>query len=210
MDDEILEKLLTKFIGLTEFGVLKWHFAGDVSKAYVTIYRDSRLKLTDKGLDITEFEGETVRLDIKLYQEPIPTLLDNLYKAAKESSGRFRTGAVKAVSSNSLTNTCQKLLEDNEEVTLCKCLICNLPFDPNRSYNHIAHKEANEQGIYICQECVNKVGLAEAQARLEKAIRSANNTNDDPINGDTMPGLSKKSLESQETIDNRKSESHTI
>ncbi|MBI4852210.1 MAG: hypothetical protein HY819_10475 [Acidobacteria bacterium] len=200
MDEEVLEKLLTKLIGLTEFGALKWHFAGDVSKAYVTVFRDSRLKLTENALDITQLEGETVRLDTKLHQEPLPTLLDNLHKAAKESSKRFRTSAVKMVSSNSLTNVCQKLLEDEEQVALSRCLTCNLAFDPSRSYNHISHKEANGKGFYICQECVSKIGLAEAQGRLEKAVRSYvnSNINNDPITGDTLPGLTKKSFEAEE------------
>ena len=203
MNDEMLEKLLTKLIGLTEFGALKWHFAGNVSKAYVTVYRNSRLKLTDKVLDITELEGETVRLDSRLHQEPLPSLLDNLYRAAKEASGRFRTGTIKVISPTSLTTACQKLLKDEEEVILCKCLICRLPFDPNRSYNHIAHKEANNKGLYICQECVGKVGLAEAQAILEKAARSTSSTGDDPITGDTMPGLTKKPLGQAEIQDSK-------
>lgn len=208
MDDEILEKLLTKFIGLTEFGALKWHFAGDVSKAYVTVYRDSRLKLTEDALDITELEGGTVRLDGKLHQEPVATLLGKLNKAARESSSLFRTGAIKIVSSSSLTTACQKLLDDDEKLILCKCLICAASFDPSRSYNHLAHKEANEKGIYICEGCVNKIGLAEAQAKLEKAARSMDNTNDDPINGDTMPGLVEK--ESKSNSNNPKSESQII
>lgn len=210
MDDEILERLLTKLIGLTEFGALKWHFAGDVSKAYVTVFRNSRLKLTERALDITQSEGETVRLDKKLHQEPLPTLLDNLYKTARESSGRFRTGAVQMVSSTSLTNVCQKLLDDEDQVNLCRCLICTLPFDPSRSYNHISHKEANGKGFYVCQECVSKVGLAEAQAKLEKAIRSYNNSfENDPINGETLPGLTKKSFEKEEN-NQKNSESHSI
>lgn len=211
MDDLVLERLLTKLIGLTEFGALKWHFAGDVSKAYVTVFRDSRLKLTEKALDITHSEGETVRLDKKLHPEPLPALLDNLYKAAKEASSKFRTGVVKVVSSTSLTNVCQKLLDNDEQLILRRCLICNLTFDPNRSSTHIAHKEANSKGFYICQECVGKVGLAEAQAKLEKAIRTSINetVNNDPINGDTLPGLTKKSFEKEETNQNN-SESRSI
>ena len=210
MDDEILEKLLTKLIGLTEFGALKWHFAGDVSKAYVTVYRDSRLKLTDKAMDITELEGETVRLDCHLHQEPIPVLLDNLYKAAKESSSRFRTGAVKTLNPSTLASTCQKLLTDEEEIQLSNCLVCNTQFDLNHSYSHISHKEENGKAAYICQECVNKIGLAEAQARLEETIRKNDNSvDDDPITGDTRP-LPEKSSEDKTTEQNRKNETQPL
>ena len=194
MEEDVLEKLLTKLIGLSEFGALRWHFAGDVSKAYVTVYRDSRLKLTDKMLDITELEGDTVRLDSRLHQEPITTLLANLYKAAQESSGRFRTGAVKQVSSTSLVSTCQKLLDENTGIELPNCLVCSTKFDPNKSYNHIAHKdELTSKRFYICQDCVSKLGLAQAQAQMEKHIRTSRNS-DEAIMGDTNPGLSKNPI----------------
>lgn len=215
MEEEVLERLLTKFIGLTEFGALRWHFAGDVSKAYVTVYRDSRLKLTDNVLDITALEGETVRLDSRVHQEPIPTLLESLHKAAQESSGRFRTGAVKAFSSSSLNSACEKLLsEEDEEIYLCSCLVCGAQFDPRRSYNHIVHKEEKTgKGAYVCQECVNKIGLAEAQAKLEKAIRAMRNSvNTDPVTGDTIPGIEKKSSEAsnKEVKENSQGEPQNI
>jgi predicted RNA-binding protein YlxR (DUF448 family) len=212
MEEELLEKLLTKFIGLTEFGALRWHFAGDVSKAYVTVYKDSRLKLTDNVLDITALEGETVRLDSRLHQEPIPALLGSLHKAAQESSGRFRTGAVKAISTGSLNSACEKLLSGEEEVYLCSCLVCGAQFDPRRSYNHITQKEEKTgKGAYVCQECISKIGLAEAQAKLEKAVRAMRNSiNDDPITGDTNPGLEAATFPKAETKSSEVSSSSSL
>jgi hypothetical protein len=188
MDEEILEKLLTKLIALTEFGALRWHFAGDVSKAYVTVYKDARLKLTELALDITELEGDTVRVDARLHEGTMRELLESLYKAAKESSSRFRTGQVKAVSSSSLSNTCQRLLTDEqaEPLELCSCNICGEKFEAEKSPGHICQLAAGKQ-LYACVECVDKLGRSGAHTRLMQAIYGEDvSGDDDPINSETL------------------------
>lgn len=189
MNDEILEKLLTKLIGLTEFGVLRWHFAGDVSKAYVTVYKDARLKLTEVALDITEAEGDTVRIDTRIHADPLPKLVAGLYKASKESCGRFRTGQVKSVSSASLEGTCKRLLEDEVQVVLYDCLACTEQFDPGKASNYLSQKEASPAGkiYHICQGCVGKIGSGEAQILLNRATKlSIPGESEDAISGETL------------------------
>ncbi len=191
-DEDILEKLLTKLIGLTEFGALRWHFAGDVSKAYVTVYKDSRLKLTTQALDITEVEKDTVRIDARLHSKRLYKLLINLHRAARESSGRFRTGQIEATPS-SLMGACQKLLEDEEQILMVACLACANPFDPAKAIDHLSEKVTADKSIYICPDCVAKLGVAAAQVRLNNACREAmvaessadmDETTDDEINDD--------------------------
>src|SRR5262245_59267131 len=128
MEEEVLERLLTKLIGLTEFGALRWHFAGDVSKAYVTVYKNARLKLFDQMVDITQSEGDTVRIDPRLHGPGLAELVNSLEKAARESSKRFRTGRVQAVTPSSLINACKRLLED-EVLEAQNCLVCARRFD---------------------------------------------------------------------------------
>lgn len=136
MNEEILEQLLAKLIGLTEMGNLKWHFAGEVSKAYVTIYRDSRLKLTLDVLDITENEGETMRIESIAYSENVKKLLIELQKVAQESSGRFRTGQIKTLATSSLLATCQRLLEDNSAELVTDAIMGETLPDVSKNSDH--------------------------------------------------------------------------
>ncbi|MEW6729987.1 MAG: hypothetical protein AB1489_01500 [Acidobacteriota bacterium] len=191
MEEEILEKLLTKLIGLTEFGALRWHFAGDVSKAYVTIYKDARLKLTTRALDITEPDSNTVRVDARLHSPELGQLIYGLHRAARESTACFRTGRVQAVTPVSLVSTCQRLLEDDEQISLCSCLICNNQFDPTKTLGHLSQVEdaALNKTLYVCEECVNKLGIATAQTRLDEAagiVPKTHLTLEYLINSDTL------------------------
>jgi hypothetical protein len=192
MEDEVLEKLITKLIGLTEFGALRWHFAGDVSRAFVTVYKNARLKLTDRMIDITEADGETVRIDPRLHNPTLASLIVGLQRAARESAARFRTGQIHAVPSSSLITTCKRLLEDDEQVSLQTCLVCTRQFDTEKATGSLSRGEEppSKKTYFICGECVSKLGVAVAQSWLSSAIKRAEKSaaaaGDDPINSDTL------------------------
>jgi hypothetical protein len=170
MEEEVLEKLLTKLIGLTEFGALRWHFAGDVSKAFVTVYKNARLKLTGQMIDITESEGDTVRIDPRLHEPVLSSLISSLEKAARESATRFRTGRVQAVTPSSLINTCKRLLDDEETGAPRNCLVCARQFDPNKKQGALAlENPATGKSFHMCDGCVAKLGVAVAQEWLSAA-----------------------------------------
>jgi hypothetical protein len=195
MEEEVLEKLITKLIGLTEFGALRWHFAGDVSRAFVTVYKNARLKLTDRMIDITEADGETVRIDPRLHSPTLANLISGLQKAAKESAARFRTGQIQAIPSSSLIGTCKRLLEEDESSLLQTCLVCSRQFDPEKAVGCLSKqgKLSSDKANYICDECVARLGVAVAQSwlvagarRSEKAVETSV---DDDINSDTLSDL---------------------
>lgn len=201
MDEAILEKLLTKLIGLTQFGELRWHFAGDVSKAYVTVYKDARLKLTELALDITQADSDTVRIDPRLHDDRLPLLIGELYKAAKESASRFRTGQVEVLTPASLVTACQRLLADDEPVEMSVCLACTREFDTAKSVGHLS-QGADKNEYCICAPCVESMGAEAAQIRLEEAIgiteMIANASQDDAITGDTLSDLQGQAKRARE------------
>ncbi|MBL8149807.1 MAG: hypothetical protein JNN15_07755 [Blastocatellia bacterium] len=116
METAVLEKLFEKLMKLTQTGKLRWYFAGNASKAYVTVYKDARLKITAEALDITELGGQTLRVDPLLHGSSVVPLLSRLQKVAVESSSYFQKTKNQPASSPSLSRVCERLLEDEERL----------------------------------------------------------------------------------------------
>ena len=108
--EEIEQTLLQRLKSITLEGRLTWHFAGETNKICVTVYRDTRLKLFQKKLELTDVDGDTVAVDA-LISEELEAAFEQLVQAARKSAGQYPTCEIKAATKNAL-DLYKRLLQD--------------------------------------------------------------------------------------------------
>ena len=111
MEDLGIERsLVIKLKGLTQIRRLPWHFEGDTKKVCVAFYRDTRLKLFPKKMEMVDHNGDTAILDA-LGSEALEHDFDALVHVARKAAGDHPTCEVKAINSNTI-ELYRKLLQD--------------------------------------------------------------------------------------------------
>jgi hypothetical protein len=107
---QLEQQLLEKLIELTRQNQLLWQFKGVSRKICFTVYRDTKLNLYAKKLELIDNQGSTAVIDAFIVPQ-LEKELEKLSKLARQSAGRFPTCEI-ALNPNNIIDLYQKLLQD--------------------------------------------------------------------------------------------------